>query len=207
MRLNCIFFLLILKQFNNFSLLWLNEFEQFHPCLNVPWLLFPPHPVFFFFFLCISINASSSPQVLFSDSWLRIHDQVSCTTTGWKVSTGAWGHHQWSYNWRQWFSSSLNLSVASGSAVGVRVLWVSSPPMGDCWQAHSCSDPERYVQLLWVYDCHECVMPRRWISQFSFPAFTYPFGFSQECSQSFRKCGVNVLFRVEHSSISICRTL
>lgn len=209
MRLNCMFFLLILKQFDNFSFVkWIWTVSCMSSCTLITFSSTPS------FSLCFSINLSSPPQVLFSDSWLWISscdpfsfNQVSYTTTGWKVSTGGLATSSMNIQLKARFSSSLNLSVASSSAVGVRVLWVSSPPMGDCWQLILVQIQEKYVQLLWVHDCRVSCPQDEFLKFFSSLAFIYPFGSSQECSLSFRRSGVNVLFRVEHSSIFICRTL
>lgn len=105
-----------------------------------------------------------------------------------------------SYSWRLWYPTPLNLSVASRSAVGVRIPWVPSPPVADCWQAHCYSDLQiqvSYLSLLWIHDYHECVLPR-WLFIVILFSNLCPFG----SSLRIRGYDANVLFRTENSSNS-----
>lgn len=97
-------------------------------------------------------------------------------------------------------SHHLNLLVANSSAMrsgapeapGIHALLV----MGHSRVQTQC----RHLQLLWVCDCNSHVFPRRW--HFSFIFWLWNSFLPLFCI-SFRMESTNVLFGVEHSSITV----
>lgn len=129
-----------------------------------------------------------------------------CVAIRLRLSIGAWWNHQWMYNRRQQFPLYLNPAVGNSFAVKSRAYWIPPPSTPCCWFITLLLHPRSLhsfaveTWLWWLCVAQKMTFHSPYLSVAAFTFFLLPL---LQYFLSLRRDGINVLFRIKYSTVTI----